>query len=41
MKDDVMAPVINFSFSKLGSQNWIDRYVGNIALGAIVEGPNP
>jgi len=41
MKEEIMESVINFSFPKLASGNWIDRYVGNLALGAIVEGPNP
>jgi hypothetical protein len=36
-----MMPVLNFAFPKFSSENWTERYVGNIALGAIMEGPNP
>lgn len=37
----VLQPIFNFIQDKLGSQNWGDRYIGMIAFGSIIDGPNP
>jgi importin subunit beta-1 len=38
--NDVMQPVFNFITPKFASPNWGDRYVGMIAFGSIIDGPN-
>jgi len=37
----VLDPVFNFIQPKIGSANWGDRYIGMIAFGSIIDGPNP
>jgi importin subunit beta-1 len=39
--DSVLMPVFTFIQPKLASENWGDRYMGMIAFGSIIEGPNP
>ena len=39
--DDVLSPILEFIQPKLSSGNWVDRYIGMIAFGAILDGPNP
>lgn len=40
IKNDVMEQVIAFSSTKIGSQNWHERYAALIALGSITDGPD-
>lgn len=39
MKDAIVEPVLNFVKEKLDTGNHVDRFVGMIAFGAIIEGP--
>mmetsp|Transcript_5251 Transcript_5251/g.3969 ORF Transcript_5251/g.3969 Transcript_5251/m.3969 type:complete len:168 (-) Transcript_5251:1226-1729(-) len=41
LKDEVLLPVLEFSFPKLVSGSWFERRVGFLSLGAILEGPDP
>jgi len=41
VQDDILTPVLSFVQERLQSPDWVERYLGSIALGAIVEGPNP
>jgi hypothetical protein len=36
----VIPIMYNYINSKLGSQNWGDRYIAMIAMGAIIDGPS-
>lgn len=38
---DVLNPVFNYIQPKFASPNWGDRYIGMIAFGSIIDGPNP
>ena len=40
LKENILEPVINFAFPKLQSENWVERLIGNLALQAVIEGPN-
>ena len=37
----VLQPVLDFIHPKLSSANWGDRYIGMIAFGSIIDGPDP
>jgi len=37
----VLQPVLEFINPKLSSANWGDRYIGMIAFGSIIDGPDP
>lgn len=39
--DDVLIPIYEFIQPKLGSDKWIERYIGMIGFGSIIDGPNP
>jgi hypothetical protein len=39
--NDVLTPMFNFIQGKIGSTNWGDRFIGMIAFGSIIEGPDP
>lgn len=41
MKDEILSPVLHFIQPKLASNLWVDKYVGILAFGAILEGPSP
>lgn len=41
IKDAVLQPIFEFIHPILGSPKWTDRYIAMIALGSIMEGPNP
>lgn len=38
--NEIVVPILEFIQPKLGSENWIDRYVGMIAFGSILDGPD-
>lgn len=40
LKDQILAPVLNFAFPKLQSQDWTERLSGSLALQAVIEGPD-
>lgn len=40
VRNDVVTPVLNFMQPKLSSNNWGDRYIGMIAFGSIIDGPD-
>ena len=39
--DAVLNPIFDYISPKLGSADWGDRYLGMIAFGSIIDGPNP
>lgn len=41
LKDQILETTLSFALPKVTSSNWVDRYVGNIVLGAIMDGPTP
>lgn len=40
MKDAIIIPVLEFVQPKISSNNPVDKYIGMMALGAIIEGPD-
>lgn len=41
LKDTILDKTIEFALSKVGSQVWQERQVGFLALGAVLDGPDP
>jgi importin subunit beta-1 len=41
MKDAVINPVLEFVQPKMSSNNPVDKYIGMMAFGAIIDGPDP
>ena len=39
--NSVLETIFNFIQPKISSTNWGDRYIGMIAFGSIIDGPNP
>lgn len=39
--NNVLEPIFNFIQPKITSPKWGDRYIGMIAFGSIIDGPNP
>jgi importin subunit beta-1 len=39
--NNVLEPIFNFIQPKIASHQWGDRYIGMIAFGSIIDGPNP
>ncbi len=39
--NEVVNPILEFIQPKLCSDNWIERYIGMITFGSILDGPNP
>jgi hypothetical protein len=39
--NDVLTPMFSFIQGKISSANWGDRFIGMIAFGSIIEGPDP
>lgn len=39
--NNVLEPIFNFIQPKIASPNWGDRYIGMVAFGSIIDGPNP
>jgi importin subunit beta-1 len=37
----ILDHVFNFIQTKISSEKWGDRYIGMIAFGSIIDGPNP
>ena len=40
LKDAIIPDMTNYAFPKLSSQDWYDRYVAILTIGAIMEGPS-
>lgn len=38
--NDVLSPIFDYIQPKITSANWGDRYIGMIAFGSIIDGPN-
>lgn len=40
LKDSIVPDMTNFAFGKINSEDWYDRYVAILTIGALMDGPN-